>query len=72
MPNRLFDTIQFCERAKITRPTLIKWQKMQLVPSRKIGNAFYFLQEDIDKVPEIKRYMNQRMRSGYKMRTDLK
>ena len=69
---RLFDSIQFCKIAKITRPTMNKWQKMGLIPRRTIGNAYYFLQEDINLVPRIKDHMKANMQSGYKMRKDLK
>jgi len=71
MPRRLFDTLQFIQIAKISRQTLIKWQKMDLIPKRKIGNGYYFLQEDIDAVPKIKKHMRSRMLNGYKMRKDL-
>jgi len=49
-----------------------KWQKMGLIPRRTIGNAYYFLQEDINLVPRIKDHMKANMQSGYKMRKDLK
>jgi len=72
MARRIFDTIQFLQMAKITRPTFIKWQEQGLIPKRKIGNAYYFLQEDIDAIPKIKKHMKSRMLNGYKMRKDLK
>ena len=65
---RLFDTLQFMQLAGITRPTMMSWQRQKFLPSRKIGNAFYFLQEDLDKVPEIKAEMRRRMGEGFKFR----
>jgi len=65
---RIYDTIQFLKLADISKPTLIKWQKLGFLPIRRIGNAGYFKESDLSRVPTIKKKMVKRMQNGSKMR----
>jgi len=60
---RIYDAQQFMELAKITRPTLIKWQRMGLLERKILGNnkkALMFNDDDLKLVPSIKAQMELR------------
>ena len=69
---RFFDTKQFVEIAKISRVTMIKWQRLGLLAKRKLGQSYYFIQEDIDNIPNIRGVMREHEKNGWKNRKDLK
>lgn len=66
---RIMDSGQFCELAKISKPTLHFWLNEGVLKRKMFnGRALYFTQEDLEKVPEIKKMMKGRRyeRSGKK------
>ncbi len=64
--NRFYDTLQFQKFAKVSANTIYKWQKIGMLPKRNLGRALYFLDEDIQKVPLIKKMRNKRMVEAHK------
>jgi DNA-binding transcriptional MerR regulator len=60
---RIYDSEQFMELANISRPTLIKWQRMGLLEKKLLGNnkkALMFDDNDLKLVPKIKAQMELR------------